>query len=187
MSSTTSNARAGASAASAPPTYEQMVERANDHHAEARRYAALLGMEVRESSVNSAHLDLFQRHEVVFDNKPAHMIHIYLWGYSNGEDEGKRAVINKNLLVTADSNDGAANLMRALKIADGYGWTIQIASYGLAVRNGKETRDFTGLADFFIFADGYGAAIDDHCKVYASIEEFEANEKPPVASGAAIG
>lgn len=177
--SSTSSSTAGASAASAPPTYEQMVERANDHHAEARRYAALLGMEVRESSVNSAHLDLFQGHEVIFDNKPAHMIHIYLWGYSNGEDEGKRAVINKNLLVTADSKDGAANLMSAMKIAEGYGWTIQIASYGLVIRNGKYTKDFPGLADFFIFADGYGAAIDDHCKVYANIGELEANETPP--------
>lgn len=155
--------------ASAALTYEEMVARANDHHAEARRYAALLGMEVHESSVNSANLDLFQGHEVIFDNKPAHMIHIYLRGYSNGEDEGKRAVTNKNLLMTADSKDGAANIMAALRIADRYGWTIQIASYGLAVTNGKVTKDFSSLADFFIFADGYSEAINDHCKVYASI------------------
>jgi hypothetical protein len=174
----TSNTTAGADAA-ALPSYEQMVARANDHHAEARRYAALLGMEVRESNVNSANLDLFQGHEVIFDNKPAHMIHIYLWGYSNGEDEGKRAVINKKLLMTADSKDGAANLMAALRIADRYGWTIQIASYGLAVTNGKVTKDFSSLADFFIFADGYSAAINDHCKMYASIEDSEANEPSP--------
>jgi hypothetical protein len=180
MTSTT-NTTAAASEASVPLSYEQMIASANDHNAEARRYAALLGMEVRESSVNSANLDLFQGHEVIFDNKPAHMIHIYLWGYSNGEDEGKRAVINKNLLLTADSKDGAANLMSALMIADGYGWTIQIASYGLVVRNRKFTKDFSGLADFFIFADGYGAAINDHCKVYESIAEFESNEMPPGA------
>jgi len=178
----TSNTTAGASAAFVPPTYEEMVARANDHHAEARRYANLLGMEVHESSVNSANLDLFQGHEVIFDNKPAHMIHIYLWGYSNGEDEGKRAVINKNLLMTADSKDGAANLMAALKIADRYGWTIQIASYGLAVTNGKVTKDFSSLADFFIFADGYDAAIDDHCKVRASIDETQASVGAPDVS-----
>lgn len=178
MTSTTTGA---ASEASAPLSYEQMIASANDHSAEARRYAALLGMEVRESRVNSANLDLFQGHEVIFDNKPPHMIHIYLWGYSNGEDEGKRAVTNKNLLLTADSKDGAANLMSALMIAEGYGWTIQIATYGLAVRCGKVTKDFSGLADFFIFADGYGAAINDHCKVYPSIAEFEANETPPGA------
>ncbi|USX25808.1 hypothetical protein NHH73_25060 [Oxalobacteraceae bacterium OTU3CINTB1] len=185
--STSSTSSATAAATTTPLTYEQLIADANDHPARAKFYAEMVGMEVRPNSANSANLDLFQGHELIFDDKPAEEVHTYLWGYVNGSDDAKLDATNKALLITADSKDGAANLMSALTIADGYGWTIQIASYGLVVRNGKFTKDFPGLADFFIFADGYGAAIDDHCKVYASIEELEANETPSVAPEAAIG
>ena len=130
----------------------------------------MAGMELR---ANGAGFDLFKGHESITESRSALDVSNFLWGYINGRDDTEAAMTTAALLTTADSQDGAANLLRALSIADGYGWTIQIASYGLVVRNKKFAKDFSGLADFFIFADGYGAAIDDHCNVYENIDEVE--------------
>lgn len=177
--SSTPTAPTAVSATNPALTYEQLLARSQDHHASALKFAEMAGMELR---ANGAGFDLFKDYELITESRSALDVSNFLWGYINGRDDTEAAMTTAALLTTADSQDGAANLLRALSIADGYGWTIQIASYGLVVRNKKFAKDFSGLADFFIFADGYGAAIDDHCKVYENMDELETGAEVKVGA-----
>ena len=152
-------------------TYEQLLARSQDHHASALKFAEMAGMELR---ANGAGFDLFKDYELITESRSAVDISNFLWGYINGQDDADEVAADKALLLTEDSDDGGANMLLAVQIADQHGWTIQVARTGITLKGINFTEHFAGLAGFFAFCNGFNNAINNWSSVRGSSEANEA-------------
>lgn len=175
--SSTPTAPTAVSATNPVLTYEQLLARPQDHHASALKFAEMAGMELR---ANSTGFDLFKDYELITESRSAVDVSNFLWGYINGRDDANEVAADKALLLTEESDDGGANMLLALDIADRYGWTIEIARTGLTITGminvgHKFTERLDGLSDFFAFANGFHNALEFCGRLRGGINDLEAD------------
>lgn len=166
--SSTPTAPTAVGATSPALTYEQLLARSQDPYASALKFAEMAGMELR---VNGAGFDLFKGHELITESRSAVDVSNFLWGYINGQDDADEVAADKALLLTEDSDDGGANMLLAVQIADQHGWVIQITRTGITLKGFNFTEHFSGLAGFFSFVNGFNNALNNWCKLRGDAEQ----------------